>query len=478
MKKTIQVVSIVVILFFVLFRPAREAKASVRFHDTGYANNTSLIFTDLYTAEFDFMIETSELSGYYYQFLEFSDSESDPYFYYDGAFHVYASSDGPAYALTENTWYHVKVIHGATRDVVTINNNPYIDVDNYHYTYSGYPIIRHAWYGSSKPYQIKNFKLSDGSGVVGEWPLNETAGTTGNDISGNDNDLTLYPDFDWLAGSTPQPSGTGLCTWWYNGKYSGNPDLGTWRVHNDHTAKILRVEIHGIFCDPVNGTPCGIGVAGVDPYYVSVNDYGVQWPDYYFVQTSDWHHGEELEFRTQWQIMSVECLYENNDYSLGTTPPGKTTRNPDYDGPIQTEDACTDLYYSVPVINWNFSFPDWWCRFKIWFNDLIFLDTDYAIMKYEEVNTAVNEHIPFYYTSGILNLDWGSTLGTPSGTIPDFDLTFQPKLKAGDPDPIVIHVDGSVFDPVVPFVSMIRFSFRILLWVTFVFVAIKMSDLL
>lgn len=270
---------------------------------------------------------------------------------------------------------------------------------------------------------------------------------------------TPTPSPTGLPPPTPTPKplvSAGLCQVWYVGS-------NKWRVQNVYPLAVDELRVNGQFC---NNGGCGIG---------ALNAVGVQFENWNidFPNGKSWWWtygaglrmdiGESVDFETRC-VLDVQCVYADGTVSEATTPIDQSMRGPlclySQDSPV----SCPDLTFNVPVINWYFSFPDWFCKFKIWLLDVLktlFIPTEgdltFAFNTWYDI---AKTKMPFALILPVMLPDFTVTYAE-AGIAPD--LSFVSEAKIGGVtvnsipiDILGIDVTGNFYNQIIYFRNLFK----------------------
>lgn len=438
-------------------------------------------------------------------------------------------ADSSNTTMTQGNWYDVYIAHDNTNDKAYFGINGTVREvsDTMNHTTGTTPMVVCAGYAGYFNGYVDNLRISDTIRHTGNFTPTETpftsdantialynfdegTGSTAND-SVNNYDLTLGNGATWAAGyfveptPTPTPSPTptpaiatasgflnmpdaltqeSVCSVWYDHESTG--DIGStgnavYYVKNTGTGAITNVKTYGQFCDPSEGTPCGIGATSVQGG-VTLDDYGADFPDFATWDTSSFGGGDIMGFYTGWWMERAYCTVGGVEYEANT-PFGKTMTNPDFadlqSTSLSMKKQCVDFSLTIPLTriglaeDWILTMPNYFCIIYNWLVDLwvqIFgIDTSLIGTNVAAWQSELNSKAPFAYIAAVN--DAIPDLASPSGiaSLPDTEYSYSiPRYLNGEwtywP-----FIEGtfhwSDFSPLQDEVTQARNAVSVLIWV-------------
>lgn len=361
------------------------------------------------------------------------------------------------------------------------------------------------------------------SGLDGLWHFDEGSGTTAYDSQTNAWNLTLH-NITWGADSfpatpTPTPSPTptsaptptptpsvaptptpvinppqvvsGRCLEWNAGIYPGTTNE-IWYVQNAYPSDITKVRVFG---NSMGGLAYGSTPSGT----IDVSTYGLDsgLGEIGHVDTGSFSQGKTFTVRTGGYVDYVQCEYADGITSDSSTPRDKKACSETWKNVTKCLDFgqsgtstisaqfgqlfripgapvnCTDLKFTVPVINWIFYVTNIWCEFTRWFANLTQIDTGYLYDKKTTLDDLLVSHQPFSYVMALNYLSWPSSVGTPSSTL-SYHITVPFKLVSGGVTTSLPSVDipytptTEQFDSVLPTIQLFRKVFSVVVLMSFI----------
>jgi len=314
--------------------------------------------------------------------------------------------------------------------------------------------------------------------TTGEWQLTDftwdSIGVTDQIIITPDTGSTVHIDTDITDGYyilidyTSDPGSYFLpedeqsdCQVWFSNVDETNGSYA-YHIKNNSDQQMHSVQAYGSFCNAENscyGSATDRFSAGISCVTSSQNGFTSVLSD----NCTGWDTGEILEMRTKEYIEYVDCTYADLTSEYATTPLGKTMTSGVYTQPeVGVPNSCQNLNFTIPLLQYSFSFPNWGCTSMKFFNSLLGVP---AGSTETQVNTAYDETVyllrtrsPLAYVYAVTDADYTTpTIATGS---PSFTLQFA-----------MINTEYTYDDPtglVTTWTPYARNALKVVIWIIFV----------
>ena len=186
------------------------------------------------------------------------------------------------------------------------------------------------------------------------------------------------------------------------------------------------------------------------------------------------------------QVTSISFLLQSIDTGEYATISGyhdtSTSSGKPKPGTSDTIISCELLHFTVPVIDWDFYFPNWFCQLQQWLQSLTDINSvfDYLVhlivptqlqiqTQIVELEVATSDRFPFGIINAFRDLDlhFQDINVLPEGDqpteIPPFDLSYNNAFtfngNTASLPATIVHVPSTTFVPIMPFVLLVRAIF-------------------
>jgi len=344
--------------------------------------------------------------------------------------------------------------------------------------------------------------------------FNEGTGTTTNDNGTANIDMDMTGTAGWETGyfaaptPTPTPSPTptptpppiatasgflnmpdaltqpNKCAIWYDHESTGDYGAAGNAVYyliNNSPSGISHVKITGNYCDPADGSPCGVGINSVVGG-VTVSNYNADFPDESDWDTDSFNGQDVVAFHTDYWIERAFCTVGSTIYEA-VTPFGKTMTNPNWadiqQGSFGLKKSCVDFSLTIPLSriglaeDWVLTIPNYFCIVYNWFIEFWYaifgIDTSIIGVNIAAWQTTLNSKAPFAYVAAIQNAI--PDIASPSGisSLPDTNYSYEiPRYLNGEWTywPFISGTfSWSDFSPLQDEITQAREAVSILIWV-------------
>jgi hypothetical protein len=252
-----------------------------------------------------------------------------------------------------------------------------------------------------------------------------------------------------------------------------------YEIRNFSAQNIKQIDFYGSFCWP--GTvSCGFGYTQGSSGINLSDDWYIDWyitPNH---ATWKWFTGFTKDsyaiFNTR-LVDSATCTYDDNSIVNAIVPygsflnPAEATASGSITG-IPT--TCSDLEFTVPVINWYFHFPNWLCELKKFIGSLFSIDWNYSNTKYNELKSNFSNTAIVGIMLQLPSLDfshWNVASDSAVTEFPEIHIPIQTKYCTSGicDDSTLINIDiaTSSTNTAIPFVNTVKTVIKYGLWFIF-----------